>query len=371
MNNLIINILTIIVLIFCCFRTEAQELEDAEVLEGQCLSLYEATESSQKIAPSFSGKCLDWFSGKWSVVSGWCKEHNVADRLDVGVSVGTLGIGLEVKTPATKWVDVRAGIDWVPRFKVPMDFNLSTFEDGLPTGNFHNVAQMVYEYTGLEMDESVRMYGIGSMVNFKLLADIYPVPTNRHWHITAGFYAGTSQIGRAYNSHVEKPTLVALNIYNRAFEYFSNVEDIYDVALGGGTYMDPELVLKLKEKFNHYGRLGIHIGDFKSGGSYIMEPSPDGTVTAKALVNHFKPYLGGGYSTELDSEGKWHFGVDVGVLFWGGVPRVINHDYLTDRDINFTKDLMNIRGKVGDYVKIMKGFPVYPMLSFRFSYTIL
>ncbi|MCH5234253.1 MAG: hypothetical protein J1E16_03095 [Muribaculaceae bacterium] len=307
----------------------------------------------------------------WDTVSTWCKANHVADGLDVGLSLGDMGLGIEVKTPVTKWVDLRAGVDWMPRFKFPMNFDLNTYADGVATGNFSHVAQLVYDNTGIEMDETVKMLGVGSMVNFKLLADIFPVPSNRHWHITAGFYAGTSMIGKAYNAMEEKPTLVGLNLYNRAYEYFTTLTNIFNVPLGGNTYMDPDLVEELQEKFRQYGRMGIHIGDFKDGTPYIMEPSPDGMVSAKAYVNHFKPYLGAGYNTDIDRDGRWHFGVDLGVLFWGGAPDVINHDYTTGKDINFTKDLINVRGKVGSYVRAIKSFPVFPVLAVRFSYTIL
>ena len=300
----------------------------------------------------------------------WWKTHHVADGLDVGISLGDVGLGIELKTPVTKWVDLRAGVDWMPRIKFPMYFNINTYSDGIPTDNFQNVAQMVYDNTGIEMDESVNMYGVGSMFNFKFIADIFPVPENRHWHVSLGFYAGTSRIGKAYNVYEEKPTLVGLNVYNRAYEYFTELTDIFNVPLGGNTYMDPDLVEKLQDKFRQYGRMGVHIGDFKDGSPYIMEPAPDGSISAKAYVNRFKPYIGAGYSTDLDHDGRWHFGIDVGALFWGS-PNVINHDYKTDRDISFTHDLVNVRGKVGRYVRIIKSFPVYPVVSLRFSYTIL
>lgn len=301
----------------------------------------------------------------------WCGKNNIFNSLDAGISVGSMGIGLEVKTPVTRWVDIRAGIDWVPEFSAPLKFNLNTYADGMPTGNFEKVAQKVYEMTGIEMDATVNMKGTGSMVNFKFLADVYPFQQDRRWHFTAGFYAGTSMFAKACNTYEEKPTLVGLNIYNRAYEYFTNVTDIFNVPLGGGAYMDPDLVEELKDRFEKYGRMGIHIGDFKDGKPYIMEPAPDGTVSAHAFINHFKPYVGAGFSTSLDDKGKWNLGVDLGALFWGGVPKVINHDYATGKDINFTKDLINIRGKVNTYVQIFKAFPVYPVLSVRISYNIL
>ena len=302
----------------------------------------------------------------------WCDDKDILNGLDAGVSIGTMGIGIELKAPVTKWADIRAGVDWLPSFNVPMTFNLNTYSDGMPTGNFNRVASLVYEYTGLEIDETVHMNGKGSMLNFKFLVDIYPFQSNRHWHFTAGFYAGSSKIADAINTKVEKPTLVALNVYNRAFAYFTNPDlSIFDVPLGGGAYMDPEKVAEIRDKFEAYGRLGIHIGDFLDGTPFIMEPAPNGSVSAKAFVNHFKPYLGAGYSTDLDKDKRWKFGLDLGVLFWGGQPDVIHHDYSNNRDINFTKDLKNIRGKVGEYMKIVKAFPVYPALSIRFSYSIL
>lgn len=310
-------------------------------------------------------------SGLFQKIRYWSLTNHVADGLDAGISVGSTGIGLEVKTPVTQWVNLRAGVVWMPPFKVPMHFNLNTFSDGRPTNNFNNIASKLYEMTGIEMDETVDMTGRGEMINFKLLVDVFPVPSNRHWHITAGFYAGTSMVGKAYNTRKEKPTLVGLNIYNRAYEYFTNLNSIFDVPLGGGAYMDPETVLKIQERLRRYGRMGVHIGDFKDGKPYIMEPAPDGTVSARAFVNHFKPYLGAGYATDLDKNGKWHFGVDIGVLFWGGKPNIINHDYVTGKDINFTTELVNIRGKVGDYMKVIKSFPVFPVVEFSFTYTIL
>lgn len=344
---------------------KAQE-ENGDSIAGICEILYEESPAPEATVSSRTGvwKCFD-------VARQWCDSHNVANHLDAGITLGSMGIGIEVKTPVTKWIDLRLGVDWMPPFDVPMHFNLNTFASGKPTNNFKNIAKRLYNLTGIEMDETVNMTGRGSMVNFKMLVDVFPVPTNRHWHITAGFFAGTSMVGKAYNTREEKPTLVGLNIYNRAYDYFTNLKSIFNVPLGGGAYMDPDLVEEIQDKFNKYGRMGVHIGDFKDGKPYILTPAPDGTISARAFVNHFKPYLGAGYATDLDRNGKWHFGVDLGVLFWGGEPNVINHDYQTGKDISFTHELINIRGKVGDYMKIIKSFPVFPVLEIRFSYSIL
>lgn len=300
-------------------------------------------------------------------LSKWCRDNEVADNLDVALTIGTGGLGLELATPVTRWTRLRAGVEWIPTFKVPMNFDLTTFgTDGMPSDNFSQVQDMVYDMTGLEMDNRVRMITKPHICNFKLLVDVFPFQNNRHWHFTAGFYLGSDYVGKSKNDRSETPTLVGLNIYNRVYNYFTNLTDgeIYDVHLGGGNYMDPQEVRDLQERLRHYGRLGIHIGDFKNGDPYYMEPNSDGSVSAKAFVNQFKPYLGFGYSGALDNAKRWNVGVEAGAMFWGGAPDIILHD-----GVNMTKDLKNVRGKVGDYLNLVKALPVYPVVNFKISYT--
>ncbi len=300
-------------------------------------------------------------------LSKWCKDHDVADNLDVAFTIGTGGLGLELATPVTRWARLRAGVEWFPTFKVPMNFDLTTFgTDGLPSDNFSEVQELVYKMTGLEMDNRVKMISKPNLCNFKLLVDVFPFQNNRHWHFTAGFYIGSKVAATTRNDREEMPTLVGLNVYNRLYNYFTGLTDaeIYDVYIGADTYMSPEEVRDIQERLRHYGRLGIHVGDYKNGESYYMEPSSDGSVSAKAFVNRFKPYVGFGYSGALDAAKRWNVGVEAGVMFWGGAPDIIAHD-----GVNMTKDLVNVRGKVGDYLKLIKALPVYPVIDFKISYT--
>lgn len=300
-------------------------------------------------------------------IGSWCKEKQVANNLDVAFTLGTGGLGLEVATPVTRWARLRAGVEWMPSFNVPMNFNLTTFStDGLPSDNFSDVQALVKRFTGLEMDDKVKMIGKPTMLDFKLLVDVFPFQNNKHWHFTTGFYIGGHSVAKARNDKSEMPTLVGLNIYNRLYTYFNGLteEDIFDVYIGGGNYLDPAQVVELQERFRRYGEIGIHIGDFKNGTPYYMKPDSDGSVSAKAFVNRFKPYLGFGYSGALDAAKRWNVGVEAGAIFWGGVPDVIAHD-----GVNMTKDLKNVRGKVGDYLKLIKALPVYPSVNFKISYT--
>lgn len=294
----------------------------------------------------------------------WCRNNNVFNNLEVAATIGTGGLGLELATPITTWTRLRAGVEWMPSFHIPMDFDIASFKDGGVSNDISHIQEMVYEMTGLEMDNNVKMIAKPTIFNFKLLVDVFPFQENKHWHFTAGFYVGKSVVGRAENKRDQMTTLVALNLYNRAYDYFTNIKDIYDVPLGGGNYLDPDQVLELQEKFREYGRIGIHIGDFKDGKPYMMEPSKDGYVRAKAKTNIFKPYLGFGYSGSLDREKKWNVGVEAGVMFWGGAPEVIVHD-----GVNMTKDLEHVRGKVGTCLDLVKAVPVYPLVDFKISYS--
>lgn len=300
-------------------------------------------------------------------LSKWCKDKGVADNLDLAFTLGTGGIGLEAATPLTKWARLRVGFEWFPSFNVPMNFDLTTFgSDGLPSDNFSDVQNMVYKLTGLEMDSKVKMISKPDILDFKLLVDVFPFQHNRHWHFTAGFYIGGNVVAKTRNYRGEMPTLVGLNVYNRVYDYFIHLspEDVYDVYLGGGNYLSPDEVRDMQERLRRYGRLGIHVGDFKNGEPYYMEPDSDGSVSAKAFVNKFKPYLGFGYSGALDAAKRWNVGVEAGVMFWGGAPDIITHD-----GVNMTKDLKNVRGKIGDYLNLVKALPVFPVIDFKISYT--
>ena len=299
-------------------------------------------------------------------VKRWCKENHVADNLTASFTLGTGGLGIELSTPLTQRARLRTGVEWMPAFNVPLTFNLSSFSENGTSTDISHIQQMVKDLMGLDIDDKVTMDAKPNLLNYKLLVDIFPLRHNRHWYVTAGFYIGSPVVGRAKNSRAETQTLVGVNIYNRAYNYFTSPDfDPYMVAIGNGIYLDPELAMEYRRDFERYGSVGIHIGDYKDGKPYLMQPTKDGRVTAKAVTNNFRPYLGIGYCGAVDKSKRLELGFDAGALFWGGVPDVILHD-----GVNMTKDLVDIRGKVGDYVKFMKALPVYPLINFKISYTI-
>jgi hypothetical protein len=101
----------------------------------------------------------------------------------------------------------------------------------------------------------------------------------------------------------------------------------------------------------------------KAGDPYLMEPNEHSMVTARVKVNSFKPYLGFGYEGRLlKNNDRYRIGFDCGALFWGGTPDIITHD-----GTNLAKDVTGISGKVGDYVDLIKGVKVFPVLNLKIT----
>lgn len=294
------------------------------------------------------------------------KQNDVFTRLEIAGNVGTTGLGLELATPVTKWAKLRMGVDWMPHINIGMDFSLDSYLDGKVSNKFDRIQQMMHDMTGFTMDDKIEMTSKPTMTTFKLLVDVYPLQKNTHWHVTAGFFIGGNSIGTSINKMQEMPSLLTLNMYNRIYDDVSSpdfVQNMIDNPIFDDIYLDPEVAMTLQDKMLPLGRLGVHIGDFKDGTPYMMEPDKDGTVSAKAMVNRFRPYLGIGYEGNLSRDGKWKIGVDAGAQFWGGAPKVTTHEGVV------LNDLKNIRGKVKDYMDLMKGMAVYPSIAARLSYT--
>jgi hypothetical protein len=298
-------------------------------------------------------------------------HHKFLDRLDLAVSAGTTGIGVDISTPINDYLQVRAGFTYMPKFDYNMDFDVQVGdvkEDKYDSdGNrvetkFDKLASMMKELTGLTVDDNVTMIGEPTFYNAKLLLDVYPFRNNKHWYVTAGFYYGKSTIAKAVNSMSDMSSLLAVCIYNEMYEKALNDEPV--LSINGIDIYRPSLV--------DYGKMGVHVGDYvtpNADGSYspyMMVPDDDSTVSAKIKVNRFKPYLGIGYKSYFGKNNRWSYGIDGGVLFWGGTPKIITHE-----GVDLAKDVKDISGKVGDYVDFFKTFKVFPVLNFRIAYNIL
>ncbi len=313
-------------------------------------------------------------------VTQYWKEHNIFQHLDISLTAGTTGIGIDVASPVGKYVQLRAGYEFMPRFTKRMAFDLTI--NGQPAraydkdGNrqettFDRMKDFLYEFTGYDVDDHADMIGKPTINNFKFLVDVFPFRQNKHWHFTAGFYWGPSRFAYAENAIESMQTLSAVGMYNQMYNKAVNGEPL--IKYEGVSLDVPE---ELYQKIKDLGRLGFAVGYFKhdivddagniihkSGERYIVEPDNRGMVTVTAKSNSFKPYLGFGYGGRMiKNRDDWQVSFDCGAMFWGGTPDLYMHD-----GINLTEDVENISGQVGTYVDLFSSLKVFPVLSFRIT----
>lgn len=290
------------------------------------------------------------------------KNANMFNHLDLSVNVGTTGIGFDLAMPMGNYVQVRTGFDVMPKFRRDASFNVYVGDpnDLSDASRFDRLADMLEDFTGYRVNNTIDMTGKPTFNNFKLLVDLFPFKKNKHWHFTAGFYLGSPTIAKARNTIGDMPSLMAMAIYNNMYDKIKSGEGIN---LDMGDYRipmfnDPEI----EDRILSYGRMGIHVGDWrKNQEPYMMVPDENNTVSAKVKVNSFRPYLGFGYSGRL-LKGSDEYGLsfDCGVMMWGGTPKIITHD-----GTDLAQDIYNIRGKVGDYVDLIKKVKAFPIIQLK------
>jgi hypothetical protein len=345
--------------------------------------------TQQQAASQAPGEASGEFQSEYIPVFQYWKENNVFQHLDLSVTAGTTGIGIEVSSPIGEYLQLRAGYDYMPRFTAKMKFDITI--GGKPAhqydaqGNpvesaFDKMQRMMYGFSGFEVEDHVDMLGKPTMNNFKLLLDIFPFKTNKHWHFTAGFYWGPSQFAVADNTTEAMTSLLGVGIYNRIYD---RAELNYPLMEWEDMGISEEIIDKyhlnfipteLYQQILSYGRLGFTLGTFKhhvvddydvehkAGEPYNMEPGIDGMIHVKAKSNPFKPYIGFGYGGNL-AKGRddWKISFDAGVWFWGRT-KLYTHD-----GIDLINDVENIGGQVGDYVDVFRAFKVYPVLNLRIT----
>ncbi len=290
------------------------------------------------------------------------KENRLFNKMDIALTAGTTGIGLDLAAPVNDMFRLRAGFTYVPKFEYNMEFpiEIGDSKGGMTQAEkFERLSGMLEQFTGYKVDNKADMVGEPTFCNFKFMVDIFPLQ-NKRWHLTAGFYWGSSKIAEAVNTTEDMPSLVAVGIYNTLYdkvcEKYDNDEPLFTTG-NMAVYVTEDQY----ETLQKYGRMGINLGKFKDGSSYRMTPDENSMAKAKMKVNSFRPYLGLGYgSSMMNTDSKYSISFDCGVFFWGGVPDVITHD-----GTNLTKDMKKVYGKVGNYVDIAKKFRVFPVIELR------
>lgn len=315
------------------------------------------------------------------------KKFDAFNHLDLSLTAGTTGIGFDVASPVGDYVQLRTGFAVMPRFHKNMYFDIQVGDDEATSHNkFENLKTRLKDLIGQDISDQVTMIGRPTYYNFKLMVDVFPFKNNKNWHFTTGFYLGNEKIADCINDMSVCPSLTAVNIYNKLYDDIDNIMDGVPTKLrivgqdieidmsgdfphmivnGKWIDLDPNdnPIKTLQYGLHVYGKMKIHVGDFKDGTPYYMYPDENCTVSANGFANVFKPYLGFGYGGRLSKKSdKYFISFDCGAMFWGGSPDIITHE-----GVNITKDLVNIKGSVKDYVDLINAFKIMPVLNVRLT----
>lgn len=328
-------------------------------------------------------------------------KHSYLHKMEIGATAGVPGLGLDVTLPVTDWMSVRTGFICMPNFEIPSNFGLETTSmRGTPhsSDKRRRMINLMKDFTGNDVDDNVEMLFTSQACNFKLLIDIMPFSRHKEWSFTAGFFVGNANVLSAKNSETGNNTLSSVNLYNSLYVKAITGEPIH-YEKGDGTMGDFNLFepgSEMQERICTSGMMGMPLGTFSNGDRAVMVPDKNNMAKARMVTNSFRPYLGAGYKTPLTKDKRLSLKVDAGVLFWGGKPHVyvdnvyrlpantLNNGYYYDivyydevtyeehkrtpQTIDLTRDVHNIKGRVGNLVDLVKKFPVLPNLSVTLSY---
>ena len=319
-------------------------------------------------------------------------RKNILNHMDVGVNVGTMGVGVDVAVPVGDYVRVRAGYHYMPRFTINSNFPVETRggslsesdlkrymgkmsevttileQNGINLDNYSREKSLIDKFSGVELKDKVSMGMRPSMHQFKLLVDVLPFKNNKHWSLTTGIFVGPAQVGDACNKDLEMPLLQAINAYNELYV----MSCTWEMLGGGDVYYKGR---SLHDTFSKMGVAGFPLGTFArdvtrvvtdengaehtlvaaKGTKAIMVPSADGTARAEMEVSKVRPYIGFGYNTHLSRNKRWRLNVDAGVMFLCGAPKVyVDNVYSIDESLidtgNEVYDIVRPNESGTDYV---------------------
>ena len=292
----------------------------------------------------------------------WSKG-NTFRHLEISLSAGTTGVGLDLAVPLCPIMQIRLGYDYLPQFSKTYNMNLAGGGQAAKQydskGNrintpFTKIEKYIYEQMGGDLKDHIVLNGKLTMQNFKFLIDFYPFKYDNHWHFTAGFYYGDKEYAKAENDQQSNETISLRREYNQRYEEAGNNDEI-----------------------KSYGKLNLYPGDYaynktngltehKTGDPYLTDPSSEGKVSISTTSNAFKPYIGAGYTGRLvKSRDDWKISAEIGVLIWGGTPVQRLHD-----GADLSKNVIHIPGSMGRVVGIAEAMKVFPVISVRFAKTI-
>ena len=244
-------------------------------------------------------------------------DYGFFNHVSAGISLGTDGIGIEVATPLTYNFAVRAGYNFMPKFKYKENVNLGSNPAFI---NPHG--------------QKVDFEGELNMGDFKLLFDWYPSKSSS-FRLTAGAYIGKEKVLTVKNTSA---------FVNSAY----------------------------------WGTAGIELGTTESVYStYTILSDNQGNVQGDLKVNSFKPYIGIGFGRAVPKS-RLAVQFDLGVQIWGTPEVWTNIQYFDYNQGKYVKEYKKVGPNritnpdkdykdAKDAIETISKIGVYPVLSLRLN----
>ena len=285
------------------------------------------------------------------------------NHLAIGIGFGTEGVSLDLALPIGHYVQLRAGMSYLPSIKLTKHFDASqTGSTG--TSNFDSITSILHDITGLQFDEQIDMKATTQLWNGKILVDIFPFK-KKNWFFSAGLYFGPKQVLHIENAAEDMGTLIALSTFNNIY---NKVEDAVANDNPAQIFGDISLTPQMMDQIMSIGRLGIAVGTYKqtteshqAGDIYNMVPDENGMIKLDVRSNVVRPYVGFGYRTAISRDKRSFFSVDAGILCWGTL-KMITHD-----GTNLIKEIDVTHPMLKQYTDVVNHMKVYPAINIRFT----
>lgn len=288
------------------------------------------------------------------------QTHVAGYKIDLGISIGTDGIGIDISTPINDMLSLRAGFTGLPHFQVPATF---TFGDNGAGAEYNQetstekMIDMLRNTTGLEVDDKITMLATPTWKAARVLLDVKPLQ-NRHWHFTAGMYLSPRTVATVANAPADASTITSVSIYNYLYDQAALGQPL--ISMGDFDLYSPAI----QDRILRHGRLGVPVGTFPDGSEYILYPSKEASFSARVKVPAIKPYLGAGYEGNLlPGNPDFRFSVDGGLMLLYKTPSVVMHD-----GTDIVHDLSSWNGRLQPVCRFLRGMYAYPVVTFRVSH---
>jgi len=238
-------------------------------------------------------------------------DRKIFNHVGMNVSAGTEGIGVGVATPLTNFLELEAGVNFMPGFKLKGDLDVPQQDISVSDSRLPEPVSITTP------DATVNAEGSFSRTTFNFKAHVYPFGGNSKFFVTAGFSFGGAKIAK-------------ITGHSDEIEQFVN--------------QYPQYKAQILEQ------IGAQVDKYK------IQFDDNLNVTGDIRCNGFRPYLGLGCG-RLVPKNRVGFRVEAGCQFMGKL-KVYQNDTKIDIDAAM-KDAGN-----DDISKFIDNWRVYPVLKF-------